>query len=138
MATVICDTGPLVALLDQAEQAHDWVLGQLAGMHEPMLTCEAVLAELVFLTVGRGLAPKRLFQLLERDLIRVSFDFEREWRTVGRTMETYSNLPMSLADACLVRMSELHPKSVVFTLDRDFLIYRKSRRLRIPLLAPFA
>ena len=53
-------------------------------------------------------------------------------------LEAYSNLPMSLADACLVRMSELHAKSVVFTLDRDFMIYRKTRRLKIPLLAPFA
>ena len=77
-------------------------------------------------------------QLLHRGLVKVDFDFDGEWRSVGKLLEVYSNLPMSLADACLVRMSELHAKSVVFTLDRDFLIYRKNRRIKIPLLAPFA
>ena len=98
----------------------------------------AALAEVAFLTRGRGLSPHHFMQLLHRGLVKVDFDFDGEWRSVGKLLEVYSNLPMSLADACLVRMSELHARSVVFTLDRDFLIYRKNRRLKIPLLAPFA
>jgi len=84
-----------------------------------------------------GLTAHHFMQLLHRGLVTVDFDFEGEWRAVGKLLEVYADLPMSLADACLVRMSELHDKSVVFTLDRDFQIYRKNRRLKIPLLAPF-
>jgi len=42
---------------------------------------------------------------------------------------------MSLADACLVRMSELHADSPVLTLDDDFRIYRKNKRQAIPILS---
>ena len=95
------------------------------------------MAEVALLTRGRGLSSHHFMHLLHRGLVKVDFDFAEEWRAVGKLLEVYADLPMSLADACLVRMSELHPKSVVFTLDRDFQIYRKNRRLKIPLLAPF-
>ncbi len=137
MTAVICDAGPLVALLDRREQWHSWVAAQFSRLHEPLYTCEAALAEVAFLTRGRGLSSHYFMQLLHRGLVKVDFDFPEEWRAVGKLLEVYADLPMSLADACLVRMSELHAKSVVFTLDRDFQIYRKNRRLKIPLLAPF-
>jgi predicted nucleic acid-binding protein len=53
-----------------------------------------------------------------------------------KLVQRYGNVPMSLADACLVRLAKLHPRSVVFTLDRDFQIYRKDGRQPIPLLTP--
>lgn len=137
MTTVICDTGPLVALLDRREQWHSWAVEHFSRLHEPVHTCQAVLAEVAFLTRGRGLSAHHFMQLLHRGLVTVDFDFEGEWRAVDKLLEVYADLPMSLADACLVRMSELHAKSVVFTLDRDFQIYRKNRRNKIPLLAPF-
>jgi len=51
-------------------------------------------------------------------------------------MARYQSVPMSFADACLVRMSELWPKTPVFTLDSDFRIYRRNKRQSIPLIAP--
>jgi predicted nucleic acid-binding protein len=51
-------------------------------------------------------------------------------------MERYSSIPMSLADACLVRMSELEPRATVISLDSDFKIYRRNRRQVIPVLLP--
>jgi hypothetical protein len=41
---------------------------------------------------------------------------------------------MSLADACLVRLSELRADSEVMTLDGDFTIYRRHGRQVIPLI----
>ncbi len=137
MTVVICDAGPLVALLDRREQWHSWAAEQFSRLHEPVHTCEAALAEVAFLTTRRGLSPHHFMQLLHRGLVKVDFDLGAQWQSVGKLLEAYANLPMSLADACLVRMSELHAQSVVFTLDRDFLIYGKNRRQKIPLLAPF-
>lgn len=68
-------------------------------LHEPVHTCEAALAEVAFLTRGRGLSSHHFMQLLHRGLVQLNFDFEEEWRSVGKLLEVYSNLPMSLADA---------------------------------------
>jgi predicted nucleic acid-binding protein len=137
MARIICDTGPLVAFLDRREKWHSWALEQFATLTEPLVTCEAVIAEAAFLTMGRGLPPARFMQLFEREVVRIDFRFQEEWPSIHRLLETYSNVPMSVADACIVRMSEFQSDSLVFTLDRDFLIYRRNRRQRIPLLSPF-
>ena len=79
-----------------------------------------------------------LLELFERDLVEVSFNFRQNRQDVSWLLRKYTDISMSLADACLVRMAELNDKAKVFTLDRDFLIYRKKGRLMIPLLAPFA
>lgn len=49
---------------------------------------------------------------------------------------TTLNIPMSLADGCLVRMAEAESKAVVLTLDEDFKIYRKNNRQVIPTIMP--
>ena len=137
MARVICDAGPLVAFLDRREQWHSWALERFSALTEPLVTCEAVIAEAAFLTIGHGLPAGRFMQIFERELVLVDFRFNNEWPAIRRLLDSYSSVPMSLADACIVRMSELHDDSMVLTLDRDFLIYRRNRRQRIPLMAPF-
>ena len=78
----------------------------------------------------------RVLDILRRGALDVSFSLSGELDAVDRLVKKYRDVPMSLADACLVRMSELHQSSPVLTLDRDFTIYRRSRRQRIPLLSP--
>ena len=136
---VLVDSGPLVALLDRRDIHHRWVQRELARLHDPLLTCEAVLSEAFFL-VSRIRGGIALFtQLLGEGLVTTSraFSFTSESSEILRQLERYSNVPMSVADACLVRMSEIDRDSIVFTTDRDFLTYRRHRRQPIPLISPF-
>lgn len=136
MSDIIVDTGPLVALLVRTDDHHGWVVAQLRELPPPFLTCEPVLAEVAHLVrrVRQGL--ERFVDLLMSDLLRVEFDVMVERAAVGRLLRKYADRPMSLADACLVRLAELHDGASVFTIDGDFGVYRKHGRRAIPLIAP--
>ncbi len=133
----ILDTGPLIAFLNSRDGHHRWAREQWARVEPPFLTCEAVIAEACFLAhrLGSG-APEAVVSLVERGVLDVSFRLADEAAAVARLMKKYDDVPMSLADACLVRMSDQHPGSVVLTLDGDFRIYRRSKRQRIPTRMP--
>ena len=103
----------------------------------PLLTCEAVVVEACFLArrlVRDG--QNKVLEIVRRGTLDLSFSLSGEIDQAVRLAKKYSDVPMSLADACLVRLSELHPAGLLLTLDRDFTIYRRSRRQRIPLLSP--
>jgi uncharacterized protein len=135
-ASVIVDTGPIVALLDADDQQHEWVKAQFARLRPPLLTCEAVLTESCFLIARGGGDASAVIQLAERGVISVARLFDAEAAPIARLMRRYRNVPMSLADACLVRLIELTSQATLFTLDSDFEIYRQKGRRLIPLLAP--
>lgn len=134
---VILDTGPLVALLNPSDRHHGWAREQWAGVKPPLLTCEAVITEACFLAhrLASG-AEEGVMALIERGVLDLSFRLADEATAVARMIKKYHDLPMSLADACLVRMCESHPGSVVFTLDADFRIYRSNARQPIPVWMP--
>jgi predicted nucleic acid-binding protein len=77
-----------------------------------------------------------LFELLERGVIRVAFEVDEHLPELRALMRRYRDRPMSLADACLVRMSEVFKDGVIFTLDDDFHIYRRHGSKTIPVLMP--
>ena len=133
---VILDTGPLVAFLRAGDEFHGWAVEQMKQLRPPFLTCEAVLSEACFLLDYDAAAIEVLAQYLEHTWIRAAFDFSDEADAVMQLMRRYRSVPMSFADACLVRMAELHDATPVFTLDRDFRIYRKNGRHHIPLICP--
>ncbi len=85
--------------------------------------------------MGAG-AHSAVLDLFGRGALALSFSLGDEVTAVSRLLNRYQNVPMSLADACIVRMAELQANSVVFTLDSDFAIYRLSSRQRIPTLNP--
>lgn len=101
-----------------------------------MHTCEAVLSEAQHLVKRLGGNPLAVLEFLRSGVINVAFSVEDEAERLLELQRTYADLPMSLADACLVRMTELHEHSRVMTTDSDFRIYRRNRRQVIPLLAP--
>jgi uncharacterized protein len=138
MTAWLLDTGPLVAFFDRSDADHEWAKGQWAQAPVPMLTCEAVLAEAAYLLQERaGLPPEKLLALFERGIISVSFRLEEHAAPVSRLLERYRDQEMQLADACLVRMSELKRDCRVCTLDtQDFQVYRRFERQVIPLIAP--
>ena len=133
---VLVDTGPLVAFLREAEAAHAWAVAKFQELPAPFLTCEAVLAETFFLVSRQADGPRRFFDLLGSDLLEIDFPILREREVLWKLVQKYKDLPMSLADACLVRLAELHPAASVFTLDTHFRIYRKNGRQQIPTIMP--
>jgi predicted nucleic acid-binding protein len=135
---VLLDTGPLVALADRSEEHHQWASAQLHRMHGPMVTCGAVLAEAGFVVRHHPTALARTRDLLERSDIISAEESQMLWLRAWGLMERYANVPMSFADACLVALAESTPGARLFTLDRDFLIYRQHDDKPLALLAPFA
>ena len=133
---VLLDTGPLVTFLAAGLKHHAWVCEQWKRLHPPLLTCEPVLTEAAFLLKREGRAVDPLFELLERGVLRVGLEIEDQLADLRTLVSRYRDRPMSLADACLVRLAELHPGGVVFTLDGDFRIYRRHGNKVIPVLMP--
>ena len=125
---VIVDTGPLVALLNRTDAAHDWVLEQLNNIAPPLLTCEAVLAEATYLTRDMPGARAALIEMIGEGFLSIGMAVADHHSALLGMIKRYADVPMSLADGCLVRLAELYPQSPVFTLDRDFNIYRKNGR----------
>lgn len=136
MNEILADTGPLVAYLDRSDRDHAWARETFMQITRPLLTCEAVIAESLFLLRRGGIESDGLLNLIRRGLLVPKFDLAQEIEAIQQLIKTYRNIPMSLADACLVRMAEIHQNSKVMTLDSDFVVYRKSRRKVIPLLRP--
>ena len=133
---VILDTGPLVALLNPRDAYHEWATYQLADILPPLLTCEAVIAEACFLSTNYGKKPHTVLELMQDGFMTVSFQLNDEIEYLEKLMRKYADVPMALADACLVRMTEQYPRSTLLTLDSDFHIYRKHGRQSIPCLIP--
>jgi predicted nucleic acid-binding protein len=136
VSEIIVDTGPLVALLVRTDDHHAWTVDRLRELRPPFLTCEPVLAEVAHLIRRVRQGIERFVDLLMSDLLRVEFDVMAERAAVGRLLRKYADRPMSLADACLVRLAELNDASAVLTIDGDFGVYRKHGRRAIPLIAP--
>lgn len=136
-ALVLVDTGPLVAALRSRDRHHGWTRTQLAALPGPLLSCEAVLSEAFFLLQAVPKGHEALAALIDRGILEVGFDFQDERDATLRLLRKYADTPMSFADACLVRMSEIYRDAAVLTLDRDFVTYRRNGRERIPLLAPW-
>lgn len=133
--SIILDTGPLVGFLDGSDQWHEWSLAQFGELPSPMLTCEAVLSEATYL-LGGGPAAERVFEMIELGALEVAPLFPRESAKIGAFMVRYAGRAQ-LADACVVRLSELYPRARVLTTDtNDFRIYRRHRSERIPIIAP--
>jgi uncharacterized protein len=132
----LIDTGPLVSFLAAGLRYHSWTCDQWKSFRPPLLTCEPVLTEAAFLLKREGREADPLFALLERGVILIALDVQGEQADLRALMHRYRNRPMSLADACLVRLSELHADGKVFTLDSDFRIYRRHGNKVIPVLMP--
>ncbi len=124
----IADTGLLKAAIDLDDLAHEWAAEQLRE-HAPFITCEAVLVELAFLL---GTPIPGLKMVLHGDL-SIEFDLEAESGRVLELLQKYRDRQMDLADACLLRMTELTSRCKIWTVDReDFQVYRRNGRQSVP------
>jgi len=138
MTAWLLDTGPLVAFFDRSDAGHEWAKEQWAQAPVPMLTCGAVLAEAAYLLREHARLPsEKILALFERKVMTVPFSLEAHAGPVAHLLEKYHDQGMQLADACLVRMSELKRDCRFFTFDKqEFQVYRRFERQVIPLVAP--
>jgi len=132
----ILDTGPLVGSLDRDDQWHEWAAKEFADIRQPALTCDAVISEACFLLRSVPDARQKIFALVERGVVRIVPILPDESAAVRALLARYGGR-MDYADACLVRLSELHRKHTVVTTDaEDFRIYRRFGRQALPLRVP--
>jgi len=130
---VLVDTSFLVAFLNGRDSHHHWATTQAARSPLPWKTCEPVLAEAFYVLGSPGGSP--LVDLLKRQVLIPAFRLEENLESVLGLLQKYADVPMSLADACLVRMTELSD-SVLLTADSDFGVYRRHGRQVIPRFTP--
>lgn len=129
----IADTGFLVAFVNRNDRHHAWAVRLAEQVNEPLLTCEAVLAETAFHLGSVSL----VMAMLQEGLVTLAFDLGEQLPQVAALAQRYADRKPDLADLCLVRMSELHARHRVITVDRrDFRVYRRNKREAIPLICP--
>lgn len=129
----IADTGFLVAFGNRRDHHHEWAVGIAEGVTEPLLTCEAVLAETAFHLGSSAL----VLAFLRDGLVRSTFVLSEHISRLAELAARYADRKPDLADLCVIRLSELHPRHPVITTDlADFRVYRRGRREAIPLIHP--
>lgn len=129
----IADTGFLVAFANRNDSHHAWSVSVAAELTEPLLTCEAVLAETAFHLRNASLA----IQMVEEQLVEIAFALPEHLPRVAALARRYADRNPDLADLCLIRMSELFPRHTLITIDRaDFRVFRRNKREAIPLFCP--
>jgi predicted nucleic acid-binding protein len=129
----LADTGFLVAFANRRDRHHDWAVSLANRVTEPLLTCEAVLAEAAFHLQDTAL----VLAMVREGLVELAFDCNDHLPQLAALAERYRDRRPDLADLCLVRMSELHPGHPVITVDRaDFRVYRRNKREMIPIITP--
>ena len=129
----IADTGFLVAFANRNDRHHGWAVLVAERVTEPLLTCEAVLAEAAFHLQSVAL----VLAMLREGLTVLAFDCSDHLQQLEALAVRYADRHPDLADLCLIRMSELHPRHSVITVDReDFRVYRRNKREIIPLVCP--
>lgn len=128
----IADTGFIVAFLNRHDEYHSWAVALASGVDEPLLTCEAVLAEAAFHLGSLAMVLK----LVREGLLQLSFSLDENFARIEELSHRYRDRTPDLADLCLVRMSELNPRYAIVTVDSDFQIYRRNKREAIPLIIP--
>ena len=132
----IADTGPLVAFLDRRERHHAWAVARVRELEIPLLVCEAVLAEASHLLSRVPAARDALLALVGNGALKPAFHTAEHVAELRALLRKYQDQRMSFADACIVRMAEIHDKHAIFTLDEDFTIYRRHGREPLDVIAP--
>jgi predicted nucleic acid-binding protein len=132
--SVLVDTGFLIALLNRRDRHHKWAAAQAREFIPPWKTCDAVLSEAFHLLEGGR--RSWLVTLLHRSAVIPAFALADNRDPVFNLMQKYADVPMSLADACLVRMTEILADPLILTTDADFRVYRRHSRQVVPCAMP--
>ena len=133
---VLLDTCPWVALLSRNDTHHLWAVQQFRQLTPPLFSCEPVVAKTCFLLACSGFDPVLVLQFIERGVVQLPFMLQNQITAVSTLFKRYDNVPASLADAVLIRLSKINDAPRLLTFDSDFHIYRRHGRQVIPLVTP--
>jgi uncharacterized protein len=135
---ILADASAVVALWSPGDRYHEWAKGCFAKFSPPIFTCQAAMTEAAWLLRHFPARRAALMAAWRRDVLVTEFQAQVHRDALINLMQRYQDIPMSFADSCLVRMSELTLDCVVWTLDTNFKIYRRLGRRTVPLLMPDA
>lgn len=129
----ILDAGPLIAAINRDDRHHEWARVTLDRIGPPFYSCPEAMAEAAAMT-GR---PDAIVEMIQVSEIVLDFDLSDQAAAVLSLLKKYADRHMDLADACIVRMSEVMRECRVITVDgADFAVYRRNGREQIPIIAP--
>ena len=132
----LIDSGPLIAALNRRDHHHDWAVAVLSSLGEPPMTSESVLTEVCWHLRHSTPAVVRVLEMTSRGDLRVEPIVASEGPQIAAKIAKFGH-EMDLADACLVRLSEIYPLARIITIDREhFSIYRRNRNQLLPLILP--
>ena len=134
----LLDTGPLVAFLNPREEHHLWAVDIFQRLNSLFITCESVLTEAFHLLARSPHGAVRLSDFCRSGIVQIDFRLLDNMKSVDELIRKYRDVPMSLADACLVQLADQNRGAAVITTDRDFLVYRTKSRRHIPVISPFS
>jgi predicted nucleic acid-binding protein len=135
---VLLDTGVIVALLDRSERNHPQCVEAVQGLSQPLVTCEAVIAESCYLLRSLKGAPEAVLENVEKGTFQIPFVISRSAPFIRRLLRKYRDQEIDFADACLIRLAEELDTDEILTLDSEFTIYRWRRDKPFKLLIPIA
>jgi len=136
MTPILLDSSVIVALLNRREHSHARSVKATREIRQPLFTCEAVITECCFLLKHRREAESDMFANLVNGAFQIQFELKRSAAAVLALMHKYRDVPMSLADACLVQMADELDTGDILTLDSDFSHYRWRKNKKFNLLIP--
>jgi uncharacterized protein len=136
MKPVLLDAGPLVAFLKRKDRFYQWSNSTLRAFQYPLMTCEPVITEACFLLSDTYGGEAGVMTMIRDGALWIDFSINDNAIALNMLMTKYDSVPMSLADACLVRMAELKKGSPIVTFDSDFKVYRMNRNQVIPVIMP--
>ncbi|MFQ6006833.1 MAG: type II toxin-antitoxin system VapC family toxin [Woeseia sp.] len=134
MTPVLLDTGVIVALLDRSERHHPQCVEVVSDIPGPLITCEAVIAESCYLLQRMPGAPGAVIRNLANGVFQTPARLADRADAIEKLLRKYRNIPIDLADACLVDLADQADTGRILTLDRDFEIYRWRSRRKFELL----
>lgn len=137
MNATLLDTGAIVALLDRSERYHQQCVEVLSELTGSLVTCEACIAEACYLLREVRSAPEAIVSNVANGIFQIPLRLVDQAATVGKLLRKYRDVPMDLADACLVDLADHLNRGRILTLDRDFEIYRWRTRRKFELLITF-
>lgn len=134
MKPVLVDTGFIVARLDRTDPHHQRCLRVAEDVGSPLVTCEAVIAESSHLLRHSHGATERIMQNVREGIFQIPFTLSSRTSQLEALLKKYADVPMDLADACLVDLATQTGSGRILTLDGDFKIYRWGRNRPFELL----
>lgn len=136
MIPILLDTGVIVAVLDRSEGNHSRCIQAMADVAQPLVTCEAVIAESCFLLRDLAGAPETILENVEKGVFQIPFAITRSSSAVRSLLRKYRDRPIDFADACLIRLAEELNTGQILTLDSEFQFYRWKKTRPFEFLIP--